>query len=1139
MGNQYDKMSSQNDDSDNSVEHKSKISKHSKKTLKKSNSKTLKRSKNQGELQLDDLDATRDKPTDDILEETLDGSPKNWSWKQVQKWLYEEKLYDFMYPVLKKGPRDETDGDTLLDLNKKKLTIASGCYAMYNNNDEWSKTDVDQQIDTFLHELTKLRLIDMQYELSLNARKQATVDDLIEMKRRINMFIEKWDRILWIDDYVEKYNGIHPTEEIISEELSVSKSAAEVYLHYHSKIDELKARDIDELLLESHSISMIVSKTLNNIKKTWDMYADNDNINSNKHYAHNASYTSNLSEDPYELRNQKYNDNSSTIAHGNDKKSKAEKIAKKKNEEQINQLKKILLRKFLFLFVIASKIDYHHISRQNNTKKSRKTGKNNEYKRIFDCSLLYWFVRSIYYYQRASIPYILALFRDECDILALNLLWESIQINVKCCDNFETFLYLSPFINFFDAIDCFLRSSDQKRSIQSPELLKSTQRTQKTAKLVFKMIEIDLSLPVPSNRRFPVEGILLAKMSSRSQHQTEFINLLKTIQQTTLYWDDREKTQYLTSMFQRYHSTISRILDWNWIIHDSYYTFCQINDVLQIGIATQESNMITKMQHLTIQQFNDIGFGEFVSKWYQYVFNQQISDALLANTNINSKLIKKFLRNKLARPSISVSTLTITSPSHMNAMQRSATNSLAYPNYPSLPITHPNNLRNNNFDAHVGRLHSSSIMTDSKNTNTFEWFSKQCLNETSDAIILMIENFVKQGKEELALNLLQHLLSDGKYSGDDGIFDQLIILIANPHYYRLPLIFQALLGKLLNYIHWFPPNELQEIPPSMKLTAQTIPNLNRAMSPLLPSWNIADLPLSEKPSRDHFSFEKGIIANALVDNNKGNGNGNKSKSVSPKPEILQSRTSFSDEKLEPEVHNKGVIGVPPPPALGAPGPSGPARTALRLIGGYSYSYSNRNNIPPPPVAPYKQRKIKPGSIMDKQRKRNSDKQRTKLQKLFGTNDFPELPDSMCGSMRNLYTKNEMNTDMTVDVEARNGELSPHAVISPNSFGDNNNRLLFDNHVLTFEEKKEIMGWLSTYCCVSIDMDMYSFWDVVLLNIINLPMVLNIDDYDTNLFSDTSQILSPKMKSVSVNNDNDNDDFKLDNYEQKVVQLEAD
>eukprot|EP01084_Bolivina_argentea_P117950 209370_1 len=62
---------------------------------------------------------------------------------------------------------------------------------------------------------------------------------------------------------------------------------------------------------------MIVSKTLNNIKKTWDMYADNDNINSNKHYAHNASYTSNLSEDPYGLRNQKYNDNSSAIGHGN------------------------------------------------------------------------------------------------------------------------------------------------------------------------------------------------------------------------------------------------------------------------------------------------------------------------------------------------------------------------------------------------------------------------------------------------------------------------------------------------------------------------------------------------------------------------------------------------------------------------------------------------------------------------------------------------------------------------------------------------------------------------------------------------------------------------------------------------------
>eukprot|EP01084_Bolivina_argentea_P220024 372970_1 len=61
--------------------------------------------------------------------------------------------------------------------------------------------------------------------------------------------------------------------------------------------------DIDELLLESASIQMIVSDTLASIKRTWDQYPDNHNINANKHYARDASYQSNLSNDPYELRN--------------------------------------------------------------------------------------------------------------------------------------------------------------------------------------------------------------------------------------------------------------------------------------------------------------------------------------------------------------------------------------------------------------------------------------------------------------------------------------------------------------------------------------------------------------------------------------------------------------------------------------------------------------------------------------------------------------------------------------------------------------------------------------------------------------------------------------------------------------------
>eukprot|EP01084_Bolivina_argentea_P303230 523476_1 len=198
-----------------------------------------------------------------------DGSPSKWSWEQVQKWLFENNLWD-MWDIFKDGATDKagTDGDALLDLNKEKLTDDSGDYKAIDqledilrpelfgdvketelepNQKKQLNEEIMKIIDIFLHELTKLRLIDMQYEIP-DTKKQVTVHDLIEMKRRINLFIEKWDRILWIEDYVEKYNGRLPTPEIISEELVVSNAIAEVYLDYHENMDQLKDFDIGEIL---------------------------------------------------------------------------------------------------------------------------------------------------------------------------------------------------------------------------------------------------------------------------------------------------------------------------------------------------------------------------------------------------------------------------------------------------------------------------------------------------------------------------------------------------------------------------------------------------------------------------------------------------------------------------------------------------------------------------------------------------------------------------------------------------------------------------------------------------------------------------------------------------------------------------
>lgn len=196
------------------------------------------------------------------------------------------------------------------------------------------------------------------------------------------------------------------------------------------------------------------------------------------------TFSSDLLDDPYEMRINTQNSKSA------------------QKQKEINRWKTFLLRKFLLLFVISAEIDHYLIceyqknysngnkkngksynehmhrnidsgsladiraSRKNSRNKSNSHAKSSiEPERIFDASLFWWFVRSIYYWQHASIPYILALFRDEVDVVGLDSLWRSIQLSVKSVTDFSQFSYLAPFINFFDAIDCFLRSTESKRYI--------------------------------------------------------------------------------------------------------------------------------------------------------------------------------------------------------------------------------------------------------------------------------------------------------------------------------------------------------------------------------------------------------------------------------------------------------------------------------------------------------------------------------------------------------------------------------------------------------------------------------------------------------------------------------------------------
>ena len=184
--------------------------------------------------------------------ETMSGNPKNWEWEDVQKWLKSKGL-DMMIDVFAEGATEKegTDGDELLTVTMQTLMDDAGAYKAGVKLDLPSIEDAENSpiIDRFFRELTKLQLKANEESSGDFTEKEASINDVIEMKRRIYLFIEKWDRILWIENYVDT-NGRLPTDHIISEELGVSMAIAEVYLHYHDNLERTKKKDVDELLLD-------------------------------------------------------------------------------------------------------------------------------------------------------------------------------------------------------------------------------------------------------------------------------------------------------------------------------------------------------------------------------------------------------------------------------------------------------------------------------------------------------------------------------------------------------------------------------------------------------------------------------------------------------------------------------------------------------------------------------------------------------------------------------------------------------------------------------------------------------------------------------------------------------------------------
>eukprot|EP01083_Nonionella_stella_P224517 799108_1 len=129
--------------------------------------------------------------------ETIGGNPVHWEWEDVQKWLNSKGL-PMLIEVFAEGATDKegTGGEELLGVTLTKIMDDAGAYRAGEKLDIMSIEEAESHpiMEKFFRELTKLQLKANESSSADFSEKECGINDVIEMKRRIYLFIEKWDR---------------------------------------------------------------------------------------------------------------------------------------------------------------------------------------------------------------------------------------------------------------------------------------------------------------------------------------------------------------------------------------------------------------------------------------------------------------------------------------------------------------------------------------------------------------------------------------------------------------------------------------------------------------------------------------------------------------------------------------------------------------------------------------------------------------------------------------------------------------------------------------------------------------------------------------------------------------------------------
>ena len=177
----------------------------------------------------------------------MSGDPSKWDWDKIELWL-ESRDLSAMIDVFK-HQKEFFNGEMLLNIN---IDILWNEYDIKHKLHISHRKHIEKNsiIARFLRELPGLKLRAINYknkEEDNKYYKVLEIYDVFEMERRIREFTDKWDKILWIEYYVET-NNRKPNKETISSELEVSIAKSIVYLDYYDNMEIFIDKDLNELL---------------------------------------------------------------------------------------------------------------------------------------------------------------------------------------------------------------------------------------------------------------------------------------------------------------------------------------------------------------------------------------------------------------------------------------------------------------------------------------------------------------------------------------------------------------------------------------------------------------------------------------------------------------------------------------------------------------------------------------------------------------------------------------------------------------------------------------------------------------------------------------------------------------------------